>query len=135
MKSAPDMNEKQRRASNMASCILEMEMIGELGPRSERCWVAQITGLSDQYGFERRFIRGHRDYSHSNNKGSRGIYGYFVLHEGCYYEVQSRPSWSRVDRYFCRVSDGAITRVHAKEVIAWLRLVSKSMSTTQPASE
>ena len=85
-----------------------------------RFWVAKITGYYGTENFKREFLYGKRDYSKSNSKGTRGIYIWYILESGCYYEVSSPRSWSRIERYFCKVSEeGEITNVDRKEVDAW----------------
>lgn len=83
-------------------------------------WVARITGVGKQGKLMREFVRGVRDYSEANSIGSRGIYEYFTLPPGVY-EVNNRVSWSRVRRYFVRVSEeGDITEISKQEVLSWL---------------
>jgi len=84
-------------------------------------WVAEITGLHPKFKFDRRFLRGNKDYSESNSKGSRGVYMYFMLESGKYYHVKAAVSWKNSDRYFATVSkDGDIVRVAEDEIKKWL---------------
>lgn len=66
-----------------------------------RPWVAEIVGLNDQFGFERRFLRGKKDYRNANSVGSRGVYLCFVLELGRLYEVYGLSSWRSSFHYFC----------------------------------
>lgn len=84
-------------------------------------WVAEITGPDAKYGLARQFLKGDKDYSRANSVGSRGVYIYYQLDRGKYYEVSSPESWSRVDRYFARVDDnGKIVKVDRSEVDHWI---------------
>jgi hypothetical protein len=84
------------------------------------CWVAEIRGFGIKSRLDRAFIEGKRDYSKANSKGTRGIFCWHVLESGRVYEVKAMLSWSRQERYFCRVSDdGEILRISEKEVEAY----------------
>lgn len=72
-------------------------------PRSS--WVAEITGPDEKYGLKREFVRAKLDYSRSNSKGSRGIFAEYILSSGKVYEVNSRVTWGRAERYFCIVDE------------------------------
>jgi len=105
--------------------------VGQLGPvaasmvatRPRRPWVAEIVGIHPLYRFERRFLRGNKDYSRANSIGSRGVYLYYQLMEGRIYEVNVLESWSSTDRYFCRVRHGRPIRLTETEVVACLSAV------------
>ena len=84
------------------------------------CWVAKITGFDDKYKYKRQFQRYKKDYRYSNKAGSRGLYAWYILAPG-YYEVKKRLSWSRNERYFCKVENGEIVRVDESEVRQWLK--------------
>ena len=89
-------------------------------------WIAEITGLSKKYGFERSFLPYKKDYTKSNSNGSRGVYSWFILDSGKYYEVYEKTSWRSVDRYFCMVTDdGEILRVSKEEVFRWAKSISE----------
>jgi hypothetical protein len=92
---------------------------------ASRHWVAEITGRSPKYGFERRFLECKKDYTHSNSVGSRGVYAFFILSEGRCYEVNSPISWKNTDRYFCTVENGKIKRISKSEVEKWLNSLSE----------
>lgn len=98
----------------------------DFGPLS--FWAAKITGYYGTENFKREFLYGKRDYTNSNSKGTRGIFVWYILESGCYYEVSAPRSWSHVERYFCKVSDGGeIILVDRKEVDAWcMREVMKN---------
>lgn len=67
-------------------------------------------------------LRGRRDYSKANSKGSRGVYAHFILREDVLYYVAARLTWRSVDRYFCALrTDGSIYRLSPDEVQEWLR--------------
>jgi hypothetical protein len=90
----------------------------DFGP--DPCWVAKITGFRGTDYFQREHLHGKKDYTNSNSKGTRGIFVWYTLETGKYYEVESRLSWSRSEHYFCKTDDnGDIIKVERKEVEAW----------------
>lgn len=78
-------------------------LVGGVPPRSS--WVAEITGPDEKYGLRRVFLRPKLDYSRANAQGSRGIFAEYILESGHIYDVLSRVTWKRSERYFCTVSD------------------------------
>src|SRR5262245_32437940 len=62
-------------------------------------WVAQITGVHERFKYERKFLKGKKDYTHANRKGSRGVFVYYLVESGNVYEVKR----SSKRRYFCIV--------------------------------
>ncbi len=120
--------------------VLELEWIGEyndahcrlydkqikaitggldIGYRSNRPWVARITGTDATYGLAREFVHGQIDYSRANSKGSRGVYLYFPLKDGVY-EVKKHLTWKKDRRYFLRVEAMQMIEIEREEVEAWL---------------
>lgn len=107
--------------------ILRLEAIGDdratmmaqFGVQPDRPWVAELVGLNDQGGFNRRFLRPRKDYSGSNSVGSRGVMLHFEMGRGVY-EVYEMTSWRGRRRYFAAV-DGAklyeITREDAEQYL------------------
>lgn len=89
-----------------------------------RYWVAEITGHSSEYKYERRFLPCKKDYSEANSTGTRGVYAYYILEEGKVYEVSSPQSWRHTDRYFCTVQGGELIRLSTEEVEQWLKDLS-----------
>jgi len=107
----------------IGTCIAVNEVFGINlleGLKKHRDWVARIVGLDPQYGFQREFVQGKKDYAHSNSKGTRGVYINYILDEGFIYEVSAPQSWKRTDRYFCRVVSGEITKISKEDVEEWL---------------
>lgn len=113
----------------MALAVLRLEFIGEnvaayqrevrkgmerhpqldrysecLGRDKSKPWVARLSGLNEQFGYQRAFMRGQIDYSHANSVGSRGVWLHYALPIGIY-EVNARESWKHVRRYFISVED------------------------------
>lgn len=83
---------------------------------SRRPWVAEITQISSAGGIERTFLDGLKDYTKTDSSGSRGIYFYYHLYPGRLYEVCHYLDWKREDRYFCKVVDGKIVRIPARDI-------------------
>ena len=116
-----DWDQQQREFRRMsqghpAGALLAQAMGETRGPRA---WVARLTGLHPTYGFTREFLRGQRDYSRANSKGSRGVYLYYALPPGLY-EVSEPLSWKQTRRYFVRSSRGTYEEISREEVIACL---------------
>lgn len=107
------------------------EGVGDItiGEREAPLWVAEIIGRDQVYRYGRRFLRGTRNYKYANAAGTRGIFTWYILESGRVYEVKSPQTWSRTDRYFCRVTDdGDIVRITKEEVDEWIERCSASMS-------
>lgn len=80
-------------------------------------FVAQIIGRDPKYKWSRIFLRGKKDYSRSNSKGTRGVYIYYELESGSVYDVKKPVSWKNTDRFFCFVDDdGNINRIEENEI-------------------
>jgi hypothetical protein len=80
-------------------------------------WVAKIIGLYASGKFQREFLGGNKDYSESNSKGSRGIFFWYTLESGNYYDVYELVSWKNDDRYYCKVDEkGDVIIVDEKEI-------------------
>ena len=94
-----------------------------LGPgRPSKPWVAEITGTCSLWGLARSFVRPYRDYSQASRNGESGVYNWYVLESGRFYEISERISWDEVDRRFAIVTDdGDIERVGREEVEAWAK--------------
>lgn len=92
-------------------------MIGKM-PASY--FVAEITGLHPKFKYERKFIRGQKDYSEANSVGSRGVYVYYYLEEGKIYDVKKPVSWKNDRRFFCRIQGYSLIELDEHEVKACL---------------
>lgn len=87
------------------------------GKPAKTYWVAQITGVDLKYKYARQFLRGKKDYTHANRKGSRGVFVYYLLESGNLYEVKK----SSKRRLFCIVDDdGDIIEVDKEYVDKWI---------------
>lgn len=82
-------------------------------------WVAEVTGLDAAGRISREFLSPFKDYTHATSSGSRGIWHTWALIPGCYYEVHEVLSFTRTERYFGKIVDGAFIRVPVEEVMAW----------------
>jgi hypothetical protein len=83
--------------------LLGDELMGDI--KVDRPWVAKLTGLFASGKFQHDFLRGNKDYTDANSKGSRGVYFWFTLESGDYYEVNDLQTWKRTERYFCKVTE------------------------------
>lgn len=87
-------------------------------------WVAQIIGTDVRFGYNRQFIKPRTDYRKSNRPGSRGVYLWYTLESGKFYEVKRPVSRQRFERFFCTVTDaGEIKQIPKTEVDEWLRTI------------
>jgi len=83
-------------------------------------WVAKITGVTPNNKLFRDFLKCNIDYSRANSKGTRGIYSWYLLESGSFYEVYLPLNWSKNERYFCKVmDDGKIIKVLEGKVKEW----------------
>lgn len=79
----------------------EIALTGGSIPKEE-CWipwVAMIRGLKDGEPV-REFVKPRIDYKEANSKGTRGVYGYFLIEHERLYEVYEKTSWRGHRRYF-----------------------------------
>jgi hypothetical protein len=83
-------------------------------------WLAELTGLSDTYKFERIFLKGNKDYSLANSKGSRGVFIYYTIEEEKFYEIKKPVTWRRTDRYFFTWYNNREYRLTEQQVIECL---------------
>lgn len=102
--------------------VISAELInGAAWASRPRPWVAHLTGLDEQFGFKREFIKGVYDYTHARKSGGRGIYVYWSLSPGLY-EVYRPVSWKREERFFVRVDEnGELCRLDRSEVMECLK--------------
>jgi hypothetical protein len=95
------------------------------GKQPVEYFVAEIIGFDPKYKFKREFLRGKRDYSESNSKGSRGVYIWYKLEPNKIYDVKKPISWKNIKRFFCTVKeDGSIVELTEQEVIECLKKYS-----------
>lgn len=65
-------------------------------------------------------VRGQRDYSRANSKGTRGVLMHYILESGVLYQIKAPMSWRSSDRYFAVVSPtGDVVRKTKEEALAW----------------
>jgi hypothetical protein len=91
-----------------------------VGNTPSRAWVARIVGEDRKFGFAREFLKSKKDYSESNECGSRGVKQIYFLEDGLY-EVMAPVSWTRSDRYLCKVEGGVLSRLTKEEMVGCLR--------------
>lgn len=97
-----------------------------IGKAPKQVWVAEIVGIHPKYTLNRRFLNPKKDYSKANSVGSRGVFLWYILESGAYYEIKKQTSWRDTERYFCKVSNaGEIVRVEKSEVMEWLKTQSE----------
>lgn len=95
-------------------------------------WAAEIIDFDKKYKYQRKFLKGKKDYTYSNGKGSRGIYYEWILESNHIYDIKRRVSWGRCERFFCTVNeDGDIIKIDEQEVIECLKRRSALMCLPQ----
>lgn len=104
-------------------------------PANKKPWIAKITGLSSNFGFQREFLKPLTDYSEANSKGSRGIYLYFHLLEGVVYDVFEHLTWKKERRRYIVNVNGQLNELTKEEVVEylatkkildkWVKIISK----------
>lgn len=82
-------------------------------------WAAEIVGVRADGEMIHRWMRGLRDYSHANRRGTRGVTLTYLLREGRVYTVRTMTGWRAYTRYFCTVRSGVVVRITREEVTAW----------------
>lgn len=128
-----DLEDQLRSARReMRDAGVPPEEIRTSAPRIRSAWVAEIRGRSRKYGLARAFIRGKKDYSEANSVGSRGVYIYYFLEPGRYYEVSEPRSWRHTERYFAKVRGGKVVRVDEEELEQWLARLDEAGVETFP---
>jgi len=93
--------------------------------RWHRPGVAELTGLSGEADYERRFLRPKADYTHATSTGSRGVWFFWTLEAGRIYEARYRTSWKDWAYRLMTVTEhGEIKDVTVEEVRGWLANVT-----------
>lgn len=106
-------------------CGIERDM-----HRQTRPWVAEVTGRSRRYGYERRFVKPKVDYSGANSAGTRGVRYWWTLESGHLYQARYRTDWSMAAtvRYLTVTDEGDVVDVPREEVDRWVSGDSASTS-------
>lgn len=126
---AQDLAQLNRFCTNITNEVLPGLGNMVFGGMPSSGWAAEITGTDPKYKYQRSFLKRKKEYSRGNSKGSRGIYAEYILETGRLYEVKEQKSWSRFERYFCKVNDdGEVLKIDETEVIEWLKSRSALMS-------
>ena len=95
--------------------LLKCEIVGNVSPKC-----SLVLGLSGAF-MRTEPIRGNRDYSNANSKGTRGVYDYFALENGKMYEVTTALTWNKQERYYLLISgSGEMTRMDYEEAVVCL---------------
>ncbi|WP_280381421.1 hypothetical protein [Nocardia wallacei] len=88
---------------------------------TKRPWLAEITGRTPTYRFQRQFLRADIDYSQANSKGTRGVEYSWTLGVNRVYEAAWAPSWTQWVQVYLRADPaGDIVEIDEEEVLAWL---------------
>jgi hypothetical protein len=67
------------------------------------------------------YVRGKRDYSGANSKGSRGVYVHYILQADELYWIKEPVSWKRTAIYFAAVNlDGEVKTISDEDAQEWL---------------
>lgn len=93
--------------------------------RSQRPWVALITGVDSVYGLKRQFIKGYLDVSGANYSGDKGVMVHFLVEEGKLYEANYPVSRKKSERSFLTHDGSTIKYLSIEEGLAWARTISE----------
>ena len=78
-------------------------------PYNKKCWVAQITGLSEKYGYEREFVEESRIGPASRERQ-------FVLEKEGYYQSKSYSRGGNSSVYYYHFKDGVLEKIDEDRV-------------------
>lgn len=104
---------KNKNRELLAALIKGVEQGQKFAPR--RYWVAEITGRR-----KKALLVPRKDWSKSNDIGTRGVYAFYILKPDKIYEVSSPTSWNDAEKYFCRIEGANLIKMTREEVDAWL---------------
>jgi hypothetical protein len=103
------------------------EVIGDRKP-----WVARIVGRDPKFGLARQFVEPVlRDYSKSNNVGSRGTEYIWELSEPGLYEYSLPWSWKATVRGFGILSEDGWREIKREEALEFLAASSEAQEVPQ----
>ena len=103
--------------------LLKLERIGDGGSykfAQKTPYCKRVVGIGSR-GLVAENIPAKRDYSNANGAGTRGVYDYYLLKEGCIYEIMEPITWKRTEHYYLLVRDGKDIRMTFEEVFECLR--------------
>lgn len=87
--------------------------------RKWRPWLAELLGPSPTHGYQRRFLHPKVDYTHANGPGTRGVWFWWTLESGCFYEARYPVTWDRQEHRFMTVNrDGDVVDISEEEIKA-----------------
>lgn len=88
-------------------------------------WVAEITGLCEKYGYERKFVKYKTQYVRGSGNCNRGVEMWFILESGKIYQAQCFSSWKKRERSFLTVNDDGDVKEVTEE---WVKNILKQTS-------
>jgi hypothetical protein len=88
--------------------------------KSNKPWLAEITGLDDKYKFKRTFLNGSIDFSESNKSGNAGVKLYFIIEDDKIYQLREK-SGKKEFKYFFKMVNGEEVKLQEEEVIECLK--------------
>jgi hypothetical protein len=86
---------------------------------NSRAWCAKLVGVK-QNGttiIKKEFLKPSISYLESNGTGSRGVYAFYNLENGNFYEVNSPVSWKDDEHYFCKIENNKVIEITLKEIV------------------
>lgn len=114
------MNDLGRAMSTAAGADPSWFKLPDLRP-----WVAEIVGYHERWRYDRRFLRPKVDYSQANSTRSRGMWFWWTLESGHFYQADYQTTWhDRTRKFLIVTEDGDLSDATEEEVRAWLDATS-----------
>lgn len=102
------------RAARFRMLGMEREMY-----RMWRPWCALLLGVDEKFGYRREFLDPKVDYTHANSRGTRGVWFWFTLTSGQYYEARYPLNWrTRTHQFLTATTAGDVVDVDEDEIVA-----------------
>ncbi len=74
--------------------------------RHWRPWLAELIRPCPTFGYVREFVDAKVDYTRANSAGTRGVWFWWTLESGRFYETRYPVSWTRRAHRFLTVTSG-----------------------------
>lgn len=80
-------------------------------------WVAEIKDLCPKFTYKRNFIKPTIDWRESNSKGSKNVFGIYIVENGHLYQIKENLCTKRSVVYFCKINDnGEAVKISEQEI-------------------
>lgn len=108
--------------------LLQVKVVNRIVPglgrrfkKASPWWVAEITGRDPKFKYNRAFVRPRVDYTLAAESFNRGVFGYYLVETGKFYEIKELDGECHANRYFLTVSEtGEKIRITEMELVECL---------------